>query len=131
MAESTIQQRADDDSAREFAADLMARIKMLNKSEGVNLGQALWIHSRFRALPVTVTSEIAAMLPGSGLDVLIGVSIAIDLMNLIISGDLECAYAILMACDRDDMTQAYHWLNNDRLNWIRHEIGVYLGWEPA
>lgn len=127
MNDAEIQMRADDDSARDFAQDLIARIKMENRGEDINLSQALWVHSRLRALECIVQQSHADAFPP--LTPLVGKTIYLDLMNLVISGDLETAYAALFVATPDDGSEDYHWLTSDRIAWIRHEIGLFLGWE--
>lgn len=129
MSYEEIQQISDDNSARAFSQNLMAKLKLENRAAGVNLAQGLWVHHRLRALELNVTEELAQMLPGSGLSDLVGVTVTVDLLNLVIPGDLECAYAALLSCIPDDGSKEYHWLTQERINRIRHEIGVFLGWE--
>ena len=104
--ETTIEQR------KAFADQLMEDIKRQNTLEGINLMQALWVHHRLRALEITIG----------------GVPFTIDLMNLVISGDIEVAAVVLMNTTPDDMTQPYHWLSTERLSWITAKITTYLGW---
>lgn len=119
----------DLESNREFATDLMIRMKVMNAAVGINLGQALWVHHRMRALDIVIPQELADNFPGSGLESVVGVAMTIDLLNLVISGDLEVAYVCLAACVPDAGNQPHHFLVADAVAWIRHEIGVFLGWE--
>lgn len=121
--------KADFISNKEFASDLMLRMKLANNLSGINLGQALWVHHRLRALDITISQEIADQFPGSGLSSVVGVPLKMDLMNLVISGDLEVAYICLLAAEPDSGLSSYHFLVAEALAWIRHEVGVYLGWE--
>lgn len=103
---ANIQQR------KEYAQDLMERIKEKNISSNVNALQAMWVHQRMRALPVNF----------------MGMSFTIDLMNLVISGDIEVACLCLMNTAADDMSLPYHWLSQSWLNWIIADMKSYLGW---
>lgn len=95
-----------------IAASIMDRLKARNIAEGINIFQALWVHHRLRALEVSF----------------MGLDVTIDLMNLVISGDLESACISLMNCQPDDMSQSHHWLNSDRIGWLVSEIKAVLGW---
>ncbi len=130
MTSQEVGQRADDEVAREFAKDLMSSFKLRNKSQGINLAQALWTSHRLRAVTITLTSEQAAMLPAPlYLSKLVGVEITQNLVDLVVAGNIESAYVMLKFCTPDDMSQDYHWLNADRLAWIRNQVGAFLGWE--
>ena len=104
---ATVKQRKD------YADDLMERFKQNNISQGINGLQGLWLHHRMRALPVTF----------------MGMNFVIDVMNLIVSGDLEIAVLTLSYCtDIDDGSQPHHWFTVGRRDWIVSEIKTYLGW---
>lgn len=111
---------------RIFAEDMMERLKKLNYDNGINLSQAMWVHHRLRALSCTITSDHATALPP--LSDLVGQTVTIDLMNLIISGDLETAFAALLTCTPDDMSEPYHCLSATLVGWIMNELATYLGW---
>lgn len=97
---------------RYFCENLIERLKQKNIIEGINAAQALWFHSRFRALPVTYGA----------------LTVTIDLMNLVISGDVEVACIAMQLTAPDDMSQPYHWLSSDRKAWIVNELKTFLGW---
>lgn len=95
-----------------YADDLIERLKARNISQGINALQGMWMHHRMRA------NEITFM----------GLPVTIDLMNLVISGDIEIACLTLMYTTPDDMTMPYHWWNADRINWLIADMKAYLGW---
>ena len=98
-----------------FSDDLMQRMKQKNILEGLDsIDQAAWIHHRLRKTDFTLSDETTV--------------VQIDVMNLVISGDMETAEFVLGQMVPDDMTEAYHWLNQERIDWIRNEIRTYLGW---
>lgn len=103
---------ADDAARKRFAQELMIAFKVRNIQEGINAPQAMWLHHRIRALDTTIT----------------GVAMTVDLSNMAMSGDLETAYLALAGCAADDMSQAYHSLSQERLNWMKTEIAIFLGW---
>ena len=96
---------------KEFATQLMAEFKEANLGSGINLPQALWVHHRLRALDINVD----------------GLAMTIDLMNLVVSGDLEAAYATLSYAVPDDMSQPYHWLSSAQIGFLTQRLGQYLG----
>jgi hypothetical protein len=100
-----------------FADKLMQDIKFKNIEEGLtSIDQSAWIHHRLRKIDYTLSDGLTV--------------VQIDLMNLIISGDVETADQVLGQLDADDMSENFHWLNQDRIDWIRNEIRTYLGWPP-
>ena len=109
---STIAQRiADDKAARAFASDLISKFKISNQDQEINFEQAVWTHHRLRAAVINVG----------------GTEFTIDLLNLVVSGDITVAKYVLDLMTPDDMTQPYHWLSQERLDAIRAEINAYLG----
>lgn len=97
---------------RQWAEEIIEEMKKDNLKEGINALQALWVHHRMRALSVTVS----------------GVPFVIDLLNLVVSGDLEVAYVALGACSPDSMDQPYHWLSSEKIAAYRLKIAKKLGW---
>jgi len=99
----------------EFSLNLIQRMKERNILQGLSsIDQASWIHHRLRKTPFILSDGTT--------------EVFIDLLNLVISGDVETAYVVLGQMQADDMTQPYHWLNQERIDWMRNEIAVYLGW---
>jgi hypothetical protein len=49
-------------------------------------------------------------------------------MNMVISGDMATACLALMYGAPDDMSEPYHWLNEERLNWLINNLKGFLGW---
>jgi hypothetical protein len=74
--------------------------------------QGLWMHQKIRALPVT----------------LYGVTFTVDLMNMVVSGDIELACISLQNTLPDDMSMPFHWWTQSRINWIIGELKLFLGW---
>ena len=125
-SEEFILNLAKDDASRAFASRVIAEMKINNRESNINLAQALWVHHRLRAITFTVLQAHADAFPP--LAPLVGTTMTIDLMNLVISGDIETAYAALLCMSPDDMTQSYHFLSTERIGWLMNELGVYLGW---
>ena len=97
---------------KEFADSLLEEFKARNIADGITAIQALWMHHRMRALPVTIG----------------GLPMVLDILNMAISGDVETACIALQYTAADDMTMPYHWLNQDRIAWIVSKMKNYLGW---
>jgi hypothetical protein len=74
--------------------------------------QALWMHQRIRNWPCTLNDT----------------EFTVDLMNMVISGDMATACLALMYGTPDDMSEPYHWLNEERLNWLINNLKGFLGW---
>lgn len=98
-----------------FADQMMQRLKEKNILEGLSsIDQSAWVHHRLRKVDYTMDDGVTI--------------IQLDVLNLVVSGDIETADKILGQIAADDMTETYHWLNQDRIDWIRNEIRTYLGW---
>lgn len=95
-----------------YCQDLIQRFKYKNLTENINAVQAMYLHHKMRAINITFY----------------GVPMTLDLMNLVISGDVEIACLALMNMTPDDMTAPYHWLNAARVNWLVADMKGYLGW---
>lgn len=100
---------------KQFADDLMQRLKEKNILDGLNsIDQSAWVHHRLRKIDYTLSDNTTV--------------VQLDLMNLVVSGDIETAEQALGQVTPDDMTEAYHWLDQARIDWIRNEIRTFLGW---
>lgn len=99
---------------KEFADDMMQRMKEKNLLEGLSsIDQAAWVHHRLRKVDYVLDA---------------GPTVQIDVLNLVVSGDIETAENVLGQMAPDDMSQSYHWWTQSRIDWIRNEIRTYLGW---
>lgn len=103
-------------AAKEFANDLLQRLKEKNLSEGLDsIDKSAWVHHRLRKVPYTLSDNTTV--------------VEIDVLNLVVSGDIETAESVLGQMSVDSMQESYHWLTQERIDWIRDEIRKYLGWE--
>lgn len=113
---SNAQYESDNKSLQDFASDFMLALKIKNISEGINATQALWIHHRLRAWDVQLPAQMG------------GFAYTVDVMNMIVAGDIETATISLIYGTADDMTMPYHWLSTERLAYIVGELKIWLGW---
>jgi hypothetical protein len=97
---------------KEYADDLLERFKNRNISQGISLKQGFHMHSRMRALDITIS----------------GSSYTLDIMNMAVSGDIELACVALQYCSADDMSSSDHWLNTERISWLVNDMKAFLGW---
>lgn len=97
---------------RVYCEDLIERLKKKNIIDRINPLQAVWMHHKMRALPVSY----------------MGLDMVIDIMNLVISGDVEVAVISLLHSTPDDMSEPYHWFSQDRIDWIVADMKSFLGW---
>lgn len=99
---------------KEFADGMMQRMKEKNLLEGLSsIDQAAWVHHRLRKVDYVLDA---------------GPTVQIDVLNLVVSGDVETAESVLGQMAPDDMSQPYHWWTQSRIDWVRNEIRTYLGW---
>lgn len=109
--------KADQMAKKDFGEKLMIAFKQKNILEGINLHQAIWLHSRMRAWEVSIPSVF-------GTDV-----VKVDIINMITAGDIETATVALQFGTADDMTKSYHWVSQERINWLVNQSKKWLGWQ--
>lgn len=105
--------------SRKIADDIMGQLKVRNLayfiennvSNDLAIMKSLWTHHRLRAASITVG----------------GVPFVIDVLNLVVSGDLETAWVVLGAMEPDDMSQPFHFLEDGVLIFLRQLLGERIG----
>jgi hypothetical protein len=115
-----------DNGQRKFASNLMAVLKVLNKGSNISFAQSVWLHHRFRAVEIVVTSDMATAMPVYA--PLVGLTLTLDILNMVIPADLETVYFVLSAMTLDDMTEDYHVLDANLVGFIKTQIETFLGW---
>lgn len=111
---------------KQWADALMDKIKVMNIQGGDCAANGIWLHNRLRAITITVQqSHVDAFAP---LAPLLGITITVDLINMISTGDAESVFGIFCCLTPDDMTQPYHALSQTFINYVKSEIAAYLGW---
>lgn len=103
----------DNLARREFGQALMVAFKQKNIQEGITAAQAIWLHARMR--------EFTVNFPGVP-------PMQVDIINMALSGDMEAGCLALIYGAPDDMSQPYHWVSAERLNWLVLQIKGFLGW---
>ena len=98
-----------------FADQMMQRFKDRNMVEGINITQALWLHHRTRQWHVTLPPQFG------------GFEYTVDILNMAVSGDLETAYFAIRFGEPDDMSEPYHCIDQDMIDWLKNELKNYLG----
>lgn len=103
----------DIQARKRFAEEMIERFKKENIKAGINALQAIHMHTKIRALTGTF----------------MGYPYTVDIINLVVAGDLEVAILCLLYCDNlDDGTMPYHWFTAGRRDSIVAELKAYLGW---
>lgn len=97
---------------REYAEGLIERMKYNNVTAGINAFQGFKMHQRLRAFTFNFY----------------GVSYTIDLLNLVVSGDVELACLALQNAAPDDFTSTDHWLTQARIDFLVNDMKTFLGW---
>lgn len=108
--------RADNEGRRDFGLRLMLAFKQKNVSEGIQWHQAVHMHARLREWTVNMPAPL-----GGGTE-------TVDLLNMILSGDIETACLSAMYGEADPMTGPRDWISQDRLDWCVSEMKKFLGW---
>lgn len=107
----TLSQLADLQSDIDFSKSLAAEFKQKNKDEEINIMQAMWVNHRFRAWTYTYNL----------------VTYTVSIQQALISGDVQTAYVALISGTPDSMLLPYHWLNQDRIDWLANQMKAHLG----
>lgn len=119
-------QRTTIEQNKAFANQLISDVKGLNIISGAGVAQGLWAHKRFANLTITFTQAHADTF--APLQPLVGLTLDIDLINLIVTGDCESAYGVFCCIEPDDMTQPYHCITQQLIDYVKMRIATYLGW---
>lgn len=108
---------ADNMAKREFGTNLMLAFKQKNLQEGIEWYQSVHLHSRLRAWDVVMPEAL-----GGGVE-------TVDLLNMILSGDIESACLSAMFGIPDPMTGPRDWASQERIDWCVAQMKNFLGWE--
>jgi hypothetical protein len=100
-----------DEIIEEFKKENLAYFVENSVPNDLAIMVSLHVHHRLRAIDITVG----------------GVPFTIDLMNLVISGDLETAYVVLSYMEPDDMSMPYHWFSQSRIDSLKSKIAMRVG----
>lgn len=114
---------ADLGARRDFGSKLMLAFKQKNLSEGIQWYQAMHLHGRIRNWQVNMPSALLTALGGVP-----DPGVSVDLVNIIVAGDMETASLALTYGVADDMTSPFHWASQERLDWLNSQIKTWLGW---
>lgn len=107
---------ADLEARIAYAKDLLTAFKVKNISEGIQWYHAVHLHSRLRDWQVNYPTAL-----GGGND-------RVDIINMIVSGDIETATLSMMFGVPDEMNLPIHWMNTERIAWIISQNKRFLGW---
>lgn len=107
------QQEAAINYCREVYREMIIR----NVKDGINIMQSTYLFSRFEQYEYTI--------PGTNQ------TIKVDLFKLLETGAIPTLYYHLLRVQPDDMTQPYHFLTQERLNWLKSKFREWLGNETA
>lgn len=81
------------------------------KEDGMNIYQSLWVFARFERFQMTMPW---------GTD-------HYDLFKLFNAGAVPTLYYCLCRVEPDDMSQTYHWLTQERIDWFKSKIQEHIG----
>lgn len=112
-----IGQLSDDNAAREFSKMLLADFKVRNKldlSPSVNIYQSLSAHSLLRLVTFTLNTPYGSK------------TYSVDLVNLIIGGDLETAYVALKKMTPQSLVNG-DLFDQDSIDFLTSRISAHLG----
>ena len=94
-----------------FGKQLLHDWMRKNTLEGMNVKQSLWVFSRFEQF--TISCDFGEK--------------HVDLFKMFQSGALPTVYYCILQVQPDTMTEDYHWLTQERLDWVKEKIEAHLG----
>jgi hypothetical protein len=94
-----------------FGQKLLQDWMRKNTLEGMSVRQSLWVFSRFETFELVMTFGTKKF----------------DIFKMFYAGALPTLYYCLLRITPDDMTESYHWVNSDRLNWVKARLEEKLG----
>jgi hypothetical protein len=114
---------ADLQARREFGSKLMLAFKQKNLAEGIQWYQAVHLHGRMRDWQVVMPPALLAALGGVP-----DPALRVDMVNIIVAGDIETASLALTYGVADPMTSPFHWISQERIDWMNTQLKSWLGW---
>jgi hypothetical protein len=94
-----------------FGQSLLHDWMRRNTLEGMSVNQSLWVFSRFEEFTVNAIFGTKH----------------VDLFKMFQSGAIPTVYYCILRVTPDDMTQSYHWLTQERINWVKERLENFLG----
>lgn len=82
-----------------------------NTLEGMTVKQSLWVFSRFETFTINCDFGVRH----------------VDIFKMFYAGALPTAYYCLLQVDPDPMTESYHWLTQEKIDWFKNQVRAYLG----
>lgn len=101
---------------RKFASDLFEAFKIKNINEGIQWYQGMHLHEVTRNYKVTLPPVLGS------------VEMRVDLVNMLVAGDIETGCLALTYGEVDAMDQPYHWFSDERRLWLIEQMKRFLGW---
>ena len=105
------------EAAITYCKSVYREMVIRNVQDGINIIQSTYLFSRFEQYEYTI--------PGTDK------TVKVDLFKLFETGAIPTLYYHLLRVQPDDMTQPYHFLTEERLNWLRQKFRDWLGHETA
>jgi hypothetical protein len=87
-------------------------VQKVNYEWGANPFQSFWIADRLKNVELTLPT---------------GVVVGINTADICWAGYSEMLYMTFSKMTPDDMTQPYHFLNQERIDWLKNKFGELLG----
>jgi len=86
-----------------------------NTLEGMSIKQSLWVFSRFEDFSIQCDFG----------------SRKVDIFKMFQSGAIPTVYFCLLQVEPDPMTEDYHWVTQERMDWVLNKIKEFLGEDMA
>jgi hypothetical protein len=101
----------DQQAAIDFCASLMNEFVRNNTNEGMTIDQSLYLFTKLSCFPMARPWG----------------EVEVDLSLLFERGAVPTLYFVLLRLTPDDMTQPYHWLTQERIDWMKSKIEEFIG----
>ena len=101
----------DQESALIFTTKLLKDWMRKNTIEGMSIQQSVWVFSRFEEFTVVINGQTRK----------------VDIFKMFSSGAIPTLFYCLLKVQPDPMTEPYHWVTQERINWVLNELETWLG----
>ena len=107
---------SDLEARQAYAKRLFLAFKIKNIGEGIQWFQGLKLHELMRKYKVTYPEQLG------------GEIVYVDIINILVAGDLDLGCLALQYGEVQDMSSPFHWFSQERKDWLVGQLKKFLGW---
>jgi hypothetical protein len=94
-----------------FGQTLLYDWMRMNILEGMSVKQSLWVFSRFEDFEVSCDFG----------------NKKVDIFKMFQSGAIPTVYYCILQVEPDPMTEDYHWITTERMQWVKDRVVAHIG----